>query len=102
MGFSAVATLSFLVLWAAVLFDVWRTDERFVRQGPKWCWMIFVAALPVLGAAAWMLFGRPFFTVRKDPVVRLDVAPVVGFEDTEAWSDFLRFDSIVKQADRLD
>jgi len=102
MGISAVATLSFLVLWAAVLFDVWRTDDRFVRQGPKWCWMVFVAALPIIGAAAWMLFGRPFFMVRKDPVMRLDAERVVGFEDTEAWSDYLRFDSIVQQSDRLD
>lgn len=102
MGISAVATLSFLVLWAAVLFDVARTDHRFVRQGPKWCWMVFVAALPVLGAAGWMLFGRPFFMVRRDPVVNLHTESVVGFEDTEAWSDFLRFESIVEQADRLD
>lgn len=102
MGFSAVATLSFLVLWAAVLYDVVRTDHRFVRQGPKWCWMIFVAALPVLGAAAWMLFGRPLFMVRRDPVVDVAHEPVIGFEDTEAWSDFLRFESIVSQADRLD
>ncbi len=102
MGFSAVATLSFLVLWAAVLFDVWRTDHRFVRQGPKWCWMIFVAALPVLGAVAWMLFGRPFFMVRRDPVVDVQADPVVGPEDSEEWAEFLRFESIMKEADRFD
>lgn len=102
MGISAVATISFITLWAAVLFDVWRTDDRFVRQGPKWCWMIFVAALPVLGAAAWMLFGRPLFMVRRDPLVDFAAEPTVGLEDTEAWSEYLRFESIVKQADRLD
>ncbi len=102
MGISAVTTLSFLVLWAAVLFDVWRTDHRFVRQGPKWCWMIFVAALPILGAAAWMLFGRPFFTVRRDPVADLQAERVVGPEDSEDWGKFLRFESIMKEVDRLD
>lgn len=102
MGISAVFTLSFLALWAAVIYDVWRTDSRFVRQGPKWCWMTFVAALPVLGAVGWMLFGRPFFMVRKDPVIAADPERVIGFEDTEAWTEFLRFESIVKQADRLD
>lgn len=102
MGISGVVTISFMTLWAAVLFDVWRTDHRFVRQGPKWCWMIFVAALPVLGAAGWMLFGRPLFAVRRDPVVDLDAERAVGLEDTEAWNEFLRFESIVKQADRLD
>lgn len=97
-----MVTLSFLVLWAAVLFDVWRTDHRFVRQGPKWCWMIFVAALPILGAAAWMLFGRPFFLVRRDPIVGLEADLGVGPEDSEEWAAFLRFESIMKEADRLD
>lgn len=102
MGISAVVTLSFLTLWAAVLVDVYRTDDRFVRQGPKWCWMIFVAALPVLGAVAWMLFGRPFFMVRRDPMVRPTAVREIGFEDTEAWADYLRFESIMQEADRLD
>lgn len=102
MGVSTVATLSFLALWAVVLFDVWRTDHRFVRQGPKWCWMIFVAALPVLGAAAWMLFGRPFFTVRSDPHVETEAQRAVGPEDSEEWAEFLRFESIMNEADRLD
>lgn len=102
MGISAILTVSFVSLWAAVLFDVWRTDSRFVRQGPKWCWMIFVAALPVLGAAAWMLFGRPFFMMGSDPIVVLETERATGLEDTEAWADLLRFESIVRQADRLD
>lgn len=102
MGISTVATLSFVALWMAVLFDVWRTDHRFVRQGPKWCWMVFVAALPVLGAIAWVVFGRPVFAMRRDPIVRVDTQRVVGFEDTQEWADFVRFESIMKQANRLD
>ena len=102
MGLSAVATVSFLALWAAVLFDVWRTDHRFVRQGPKWCWMIFVATLPVLGAIAWLAFGRPFFAVRRDPVIEFAGERVIGPEDTDAWTEFLRIESIVQRTDRLD
>jgi len=86
MGLSELASVSFLALWGAVLVDVYLTDSRFVRQGPKWCWMIFVALLPIFGAVGWMLLGRPFFTVRRDPVVR---EPVIGPEDTPAWAAFV-------------
>lgn len=78
-------TLPFMAVWAWMLFDVYRTDRRFVRQGPKWCWMTFVLTLPVLGAVAWMIFGRPFIAVRKDRV-RL---AAIGPEDTQEWSTFL-------------
>ena len=101
MGISAVATISFLALWAAVMYDVYRTDHRFVRQGPKWCWMIFVASLPVLGALGWLIFGRPFFMVKKDPI-RFEGEPVLGPEDTPEWSEFVRFHSIMNEANRLD
>jgi hypothetical protein len=99
MGLSLVATLSFVALWVAVLVDVHRTDTRFVRQGPKWCWMIFVALLPILGAMGWMLFGRPFFTVRRDPA---PVEPVVGPEDTPEWAAFLAGAVVVDPVERRD
>ena len=99
MGLSLLLTMSFLALWAAVLFDVYRTDTRFVRQGPKWCWMIFVATLPILGAAAWMLFGRPFFTVRRDPA---PIDRVVGPEDTHEWVAFINGIAAVDPIERRD
>lgn len=86
MGVSMIATASFLALWAAIVFDVVRTDARFVRQGPKWCWMIFVLTLPVVGALAWMVFGRPFFMVRRDPV---EASRPIGHEDTPEWAEFV-------------
>lgn len=99
MGLSLLATMSFLALWIAVLVDVHRTDARFVKQGPKWCWMIFVATLPILGALAWMMFGRPFFTVRSDPA---PAERVVGPEDTLEWAAFLAGTAAVDPADRRD
>jgi hypothetical protein len=99
MGLSLLATMSFLGLWIAVLFDVHRTDTRFVRQGPKWCWMIFVALLPILGAIAWMLFGRPFFTVRRDPTL---VEKTIGAEDTPEWAAFLARGALIDPVERRD
>ena len=98
MGIAMITTVAFLSLWAAIAFDVLRTDSRFVRQGPKWCWLIFVITLPVLGALAWMMFGRPFFVVRRDPI-RYE-APV-GHEDTPEWAAFVAGRHI-DPADRLD
>ncbi len=98
MGLSMLATLSFCSLWLAAMYDVYRTDHRFVRQGPKWCWMIFVATLPILGAVGWMLFGRPRFLVKRDPVPQ----PVAtGFEDTPEWAAFLA-ETSADRANRLD
>lgn len=99
MGLSLLATSSFLALWVAVLFDVQRTEKRFVRQGPKWCWMIFVATLPILGALGWMVFGRPFFTVRRDRAV---IERVTGPEDTPEWATFLAGAAVVDPIERRD
>ncbi len=98
MGIPMIATISFLALWLAIVFDVFRTDTRFVRQGPKWCWMVFVLTLPVLGALAWMVFGRPFFLVRRDPV---EFDRTVGHEDTPEWAVFVA-NWRVDPAERLD
>jgi hypothetical protein len=98
MGLSLLATTSFISLWIAAMYDVYRTDHRFVRQGPKWCWLIFVATLPILGALGWMMFGRPRFLVKRDPIAR---QVVVGVEDTPEWAQFAASLS-VDRANRLD
>lgn len=33
-------------------------NERFLR-GPKWLWAVAVLLLPLVGAIAWFVFGRP-------------------------------------------
>jgi len=98
MGLSTLATFSFLALWVAAMYDVYRTDHRFVRQGPKWCWLIFVATLPILGALGWMLFGRPRFLVTRDPIAH---EAVVGVEDTPEWDRFVA-SLAADRANRLD
>ena len=92
-------TTSFLALWAAVLCDVHMTDGRFVRHGPKWCWMIFVVTLPIVGAIAWMFFGRPYFTVRRDP---RPSGAVIGPEDTPEWQAFVARGVLPDPVERLD
>ena len=92
-------TTSFLALWVAVLADVYLTDARFVRHGPKWCWMIFVVSLPIVGAVAWMFFGRPYFTVRRD---RRAFESVTGPEDTPEWTAFVARGVLPDPANRPD
>jgi len=104
MGLSMFATVSFLVLWGAVVVDVYRTDHRFVRQGPKWCWLIFVGLLPIFGGLAWMLFGRPFFTVRSDArrAAHEPTECAVGPEDTPEWASYVAGLSTADRSERLD
>ncbi len=83
---SMLLTLGFVATWLIVIADVYRTDKRFVRGGMKWAWMIFVITLPIIGAIAWFLFGRPTIPVRRDgrPASR-----VVGPEDTPEWAAYV-------------
>lgn len=83
---SMVTTVAFVALWIWVVLDCVRADHRFVRHGPRWCWLTFVVTLPVIGAVAWMLFGRPLIPVRRDPI---RLAKTVGPEDTPEWLAFL-------------
>lgn len=41
------------------LVEIWQSDPLRVRVLPRWLWALAVVLLPLLGAAAWLLLGRP-------------------------------------------
>jgi len=51
--------LVFLVLWIWALVDVIRTPDDRQRNLPKPAWFFIVLLFSVLGAMAWIVFGRP-------------------------------------------
>lgn len=46
-----------LIIYCVV--DVAQSDGAEVRRAPRWLWAAAVIALPVVGAVAWLAFGRP-------------------------------------------
>ena len=54
-----VIGLVFLVLWIWALIDVIRTPDSQQRSLPKPAWFFIVLLFFVLGALAWIVFGRP-------------------------------------------
>lgn len=48
-----------LVFWLWALADVILTDSMLIRNMQKGTWVFLVVFLSTIGAAAWLLFGRP-------------------------------------------
>src|SRR3954463_14416232 len=48
-----------LLFWAWAVIDVIATDSALIRNLDKVLWLLLVIMLPVLGALAWLLLGRP-------------------------------------------
>lgn len=48
-----------LIFWLWALFDVIMTDSLQIRNMRKGTWIFLVLVVPTLGAAAWVLLGRP-------------------------------------------
>lgn len=57
LQFSLVVIIAVTAWWSMV--DIMRSDEESVRTLPRWMWLVTVLALPVFGAFAWALTGRP-------------------------------------------
>jgi hypothetical protein len=51
--------LALFVLWIYCIFDVIATQEALVRNMPKMMWLLVVIILPLVGAVAWLVLGRP-------------------------------------------
>lgn len=51
--------LVFVALWIWALVDVIRTPDENQRSLPKPAWFFVVLLFFVLGAMAWLVFGRP-------------------------------------------
>jgi hypothetical protein len=41
------------------LIDALQSRRATVRMLPKWLWLVVIMLIPVLGAAAWLIWGRP-------------------------------------------
>lgn len=47
-----------VVLYIYCWIEIWQSDPRQVRQLPRGVWALIVA-VPLFGAAAWLISGRP-------------------------------------------
>lgn len=48
-----------LFIWVYSVIDVIQADQAKVRRLPKGVWVVVTITLPVVGAIAWFLAGRP-------------------------------------------
>ena len=46
-------------LWVYCLIDILTSRSSDVRNLPKWAWFAVVVLIFVIGAALWLVFGRP-------------------------------------------
>lgn len=54
-----VLTLAVVVVVLYALIDCILTAGPEARVLPKWLWLVVIVLVPVLGAVAWLLGGRP-------------------------------------------
>ena len=52
-------TVVVFAVWIFTLADVVQSPGQHVRTLPKVAWVVLVLLFPVLGSAAWFVFGRP-------------------------------------------
>jgi Phospholipase_D-nuclease N-terminal len=77
----AVAIVLYVYCWV----EIGQSDPREVRVLPRILWAL-VVAVPFLGAAAWLIYGRPNGTQGSPPVVRPQPRTIAPDDDP----DFLR------------
>jgi hypothetical protein len=53
IGLAAMALLVFC------LIDAVQTKPEYVRNMPKWAWVLLILVLPIVGPLAWLVAGRP-------------------------------------------
>ncbi len=80
-----------LLFWLWALIDAIVTDSLLIRNMQKGTWIFIIVFVPTIGAAAWLLFGRPEgasmvpggqVTYERNPY-RSERA--LGPEDTPGW-----------------
>lgn len=74
-----------LGVWVYALSDVVRTEERATRRLPKALWVTIVLIVPVLGAVAWLVLGRPLPGAPPVGDARFGVPGFVPPEDRPDW-----------------
>lgn len=78
--------LPFIIIGLVMIYaviEVAQADGDRVRFMPKWMWAVAVICLPLVGALAWFLAGRP---LPADPTGQPVKPPRAPDDDT----DFLR------------
>ena len=82
-----------MIVWLWALVDVITTDSLLIRNMQKSTWIFLVLFVPTIGAAAWVLFGRPEgASLAPGSTVPYERNPyrserrVLGPEDSADWS----------------
>ena len=47
------------VLTLYCVIDAIQSDPGDIRNLPKWAWLLLILLVPVIGAVAWLVAGRP-------------------------------------------
>jgi hypothetical protein len=58
VGKVLLAALVVVVMLYAFI-DCVQTPRAYARSLPKWLWLLLVVLVPVVGAVAWLVLGRP-------------------------------------------
>lgn len=77
----ALAGVLYIYCW----FEIAQSDPGEVRELPRGVWALIVV-IPIFGAAAWLIFGRPNGTRAPQPVARSQPRTTAPDDDP----DFLR------------
>lgn len=60
-----------VMLMIYCVVDIAQSPADDVRAMPRWLWMVAVIGLPLVGAVAWLVWGRP----RRAQPTRRPIAP---------------------------
>ena len=67
--FGGILFLAALAVWLYAVLDAASSDRTQVRRLPKGVWVAIVLLTFVLGALAWLLYGRPRASVTRRPTL---------------------------------
>jgi hypothetical protein len=67
--FGGILFLAALAVWLYAVLDAASSDRTQVRRLPKGVWVAIVLLTFVVGALAWLLYGRPRASVTRRPTL---------------------------------
>lgn len=85
-----------LALLVYCLIDCIQTDERRIRNLPRWAWLVLIVLIPIAGPIAWLIAGRGQGVLEA---TRPGSGPV-GPDDDQAFLEGLSRDSERRRRDR--
>lgn len=77
-----------VMLLVYCLIDCVQTDERLIRNLPRWAWIALIVIVPLFGGIGWLIAGRPAARDRAiaegwDPDAALHPRPLGPDDDAE-------------------